>query len=232
MAFKILLQEGHINARPGMASGAPGEQELTKRIGDRLASVLRTKGFEVTVTDSNADIDPNVTDKDWDLALCLHGDADYANDGGSGFAAFPEPSTDAATKESQRIAKIINETYFPEVKIVFKDRSNANTKYYYLWKFLSAKTPCVLLEMGQVQDVHDKVLLANTDLIVNAIARSICKAFNVPFDAPVPPVDPCEQLKKDLAAANQKIVALTAQNGDISAQLSKARELAKQIINS
>ena len=54
---------------------------------------------------------------DFKLFLALHCDMDYPNDGGSGFADFPEPQTDGATAESQRICKIINETYFPEVKI-------------------------------------------------------------------------------------------------------------------
>ena len=227
--LKICIQEGHINNRPGMAAGAPGEKELTKRIGDRLASVLRDRGFEVTVTDSNADLDPNITKKDWSLLVALHGDADYANDGGSGFATFPEPSTDGATAESQRIAKVINETYFPDVKIVFKDRSNANTKFYYLWKFLTASTPCVLVEMGQVQDPHDKVLLANTDLIANALGKSICKAFNVPFDpitppTPIPPVDPCAEVKKELAAIKVQLATSQAKVQALTFQITRYEE--------
>lgn len=185
---RIVLQAGHINAKNNSivalrsSTGAPGEQELTQRITDRLAFVLRERGFRVVQTDACANDDPTITSQDWDLFLALHGDSDYPNDNGSGFADYPEPSSDGATAESQRICTLINQSYFPEVKINYVNHSNANTRYYYMWKYLSAKTPCVLLEMGQVQDPHDKVLLANTDLIANALGRAICKAFDVNFD--------------------------------------------------
>lgn len=195
--IRIALQSGHWN-KPG--AGAPNEQATNKRITDRLSAVLRERGFEVYQTDYFADTDPKVTKVDYALFLALHCDMDYPGDNGSGFADYADPATDLATKESQRICKIINDTYFPEVKINYVNHSNANTRFYYVWKSLTAKTPCVLLEMGQSIDPHDSVLLANTDLIANGIGRSICKAFNVPFDL-TPPVD-YEAL---LAAKNEQI---------------------------
>lgn len=194
----ICLQSGH-EGRTSGSTGAPGEQELTVRIRKRLSELLISKGFMVQLV--NADPTPAEIDKDFDLFLALHGDADYAGDMGSGFADYPEPSTDGATVESQRICKVINETYFPETQIKYVNHSNANTRYYYMWKQLSAKTPCVLIEMGQVQDPHDKVLLANTDLIAGALSKSICKAFGVaeppvvvptPPVVPIPPTNPCQ----------------------------------------
>jgi hypothetical protein len=134
---------------------------------------------------------------------------DYPSDGGSGFADFADPSTDSATVESQRICKIINENYFPEVKINYVPHSNANTKYYYMWKYLTALTPCVLLEMGQSIDPHDKVLLANTELIASAIVRCICKAFDVSYEitppvvvTPPAPVVDVEALKNTILELN------------------------------
>ena len=208
--IRIALQSGH-DGKAG--AGAPNESATNKRITDRLASVLRERGFDVTQTNYYAFNDPNVTKVDFDLFLAIHCDMDYPNDNGSGFSDFPEPSTDGATQESQRISRIINETYFPETGITYKNRSNANTRYYYMWKVLTAKTPCVLIEMGQSIDPHDSVLLGNTDLIANALGRSICKAFNVPFDKPTPtpiPVDPTialnEKIKElELAIQNQKV---------------------------
>ena len=149
MAIKICLQSGHWSKA---GSGAPNEQMTNKRITDRLSTVLRDRGFEVTQTDWYGYNDPKVTKIDFALFLALHCDMDYPNDGGSGFADFPEPSTDGATIESQRICKIINDNYFPEVGINYKNHANENTKYYYMWKYLTAKTPCVLLEMGQSID--------------------------------------------------------------------------------
>jgi len=196
MAIKLCFQAGHIN-RAG--SGAPNEQEKTKRITDRLSALMREKGFEVYQTDYYAYNDPKVTREDYALFLALHADMDYPNDGGSGFADYADPATDMATTESQRICKIINDNYFADVGINYVSHSNANTRFYYMWKHLTAKTPCVLLEMGQSIDPHDSVLLGNTDLIANAIGRCICKAFNVPFDTtPVPPTPSELDLLKEI----------------------------------
>jgi hypothetical protein len=202
---------GHVNCQYNSITslkgntGAPGEQELNRRIADRLAAMLRERGFEVLQTDACANDNPQVTKTDFALFLALHGDADYPNDNGGGFADFPEPKTDGATAESQRIVGILNDVYFKETQIKYVNHSNANTRYYYMWKYLTAKTPCALIEMGQVQDPHDRVLLANTELIASALARAICKAFNVNYEItpPTPPEPtPCE---KEVAALKKKI---------------------------
>lgn len=186
MAIKICLQSGHWGKA---GAGAPEEQANNKRITDRLSAMLRERGFEVTQTDYYAYNDPKVTKVDFSLFLALHCDMNYVNDNGSGFADFPQPATDGATTESQRIVGILNDVYFKESGITYKNHSNENTRYYYMWKYLTAKTPCALIEMGQSIDPHDKVLLANTDLIASSIARALCKAFNVAYDiTPKPPV--------------------------------------------
>jgi len=194
----ICLQSGH-EGRTSGSTGAPGEVELNVRIRNRLSQILIEKGFVLQLV--NADPTPSEIGKDYNLFLALHGDADIYGKGG-GFVDFPDPVTDKATKESQRIAKCIREEYFKHAEIVeYPSRSNANTKYYYMWDRLSAKTPCVIIEMGVVQDAHDKVLLADTNRIAGAIARGICKAFNVPYDVVIPeqpttpPVTPSEPIQ-------------------------------------
>lgn len=216
MTYKICLQAGHVNKA---GSGAPNEQATNKRITDRLSDMLRKRGFQVKQTDWYANNDPVVTGNDYHLFLALHCDMDYPNDGGSGFVDFAEPSTDSATAESQRIAKVIKEVYFPEVKINYVSHSNANTRYYYMWKYLTPKTPCVLIEMGQSIDPHDSVLLGNTDLIAGALCKSICKAFNVTYEI-VPPVvvieDPhtseISSLKKEISDLKKTQEQLKAEN--------------------
>lgn len=205
---KICLQSGHYSK----GGGAPNELETNKRITDRLAYLLRQRGFEVYQTDWYGYNDPKVTKTDYDLFLALHCDMDYPNDNGGGFADYPEPSTDSATVESQRICKVINDYYFPEVKIVYKNRSNANTRYYYMWKYLTAKTPCVLIEMGQSIDPHDSVLLSNTDLIANALMRAICMAFRIDYEIkPTVVVNPPEntseidKLKSDIKVLENQL---------------------------
>jgi hypothetical protein len=238
---KICLQSGHYNA----GGGAPNELVTNKRITDRVSTVLRARGFEVYQTDSNGDHDPKVTSTDWDLFLALHCDMDYPGDNGSGFSDFPEPKTDGATTESQRIVKVINDNYFKETGIVYKNHSNGNTRYYYMWASLTGKTPCALLEMGQSVDPHDSILLANTDLIANAIGRCICKAFNMPFDLTPPPVTPptdphlaeIEALRTQLKAtgdqleeAKRTIVSLKLENETKLAQAKRDCELNKGIV--
>lgn len=208
--IKICLQPGHWSK----GGGAPTELETNKRVTDRTSEMLRQRGFEVYQSDWYGFNDPKVTSVDYDLFLALHCDADYPNDNGSGFADYADPASDDATIESQRICKVINDTYFPEVKINYVSHSNANTRFYYMWKYLTAKTPCVLLEMGQTIDPHDKVLLANTELIAGAITNSICKAFNVPNVPvqppipPTPPTDPCNGYIEEIARLKKIIIEL------------------------
>lgn len=211
MLRKICLQAGHQNAPqncdPNLrkGTGAPGELEFTVRVRDRLSQILLSKknpdgtpAFTLQLVDACFNCDKNANKTDYDLFLAIHYDADVYGKGG-GFCDYPEPSTDGATQESQRIVKAINEEYFPNSGIEYVNRSNANTRYYYMWKFLSLKTPCALIECGVGQNAHDKVILADTDRVCNAIARGICKAFGVPFDAPTPtptPEPPTDWKKK------------------------------------
>lgn len=177
---KVCLQAGHVGRTSG-ATGAPEEMANNKRITDRTAAVLRSKGIEVYQTDAYGYNDPKVTKINFDLFISIHCDMDYSNDEGGGFADFANPKTDRATVESQRICGIINNLFYPEVKIKYVPRVNLNTRDYYMWKYLTASTPCVIIEMGQSIDPHDKILLSNTDLIANALAMSICVALNVDY---------------------------------------------------
>lgn len=206
MSKFICLQSGH-EGRTSGSTGAPGEMELNVRIRNRLSQILIEKGFMVQLV--NADPTNGEIDQDFDLFLALHGDADIYGTGG-GMIDYPAKYyqgggvQDYSNGESVRIKEAIESEYFKHSEIVnHPERSNVKTKYYYMWRQLTAKTPCVLLEMGVVQDSHDKVLLNDTDRIANAIARGVCKAFNVAFDPivviptpepepePTPEPEPC-----------------------------------------
>lgn len=208
----IALQSGHQNIKNNCVAslrggtGAPGEAEFTIRVRDRLSQILLSKknrdgseAFMVKLVDATFNCNPNVGADDFALFLAIHYDA-YINGSIGGFVDFPEPSTDHATAESQRITKAIATEYFKHSGIQEVNRSNANTRYYYMWKVLSAKTPCVLIECGTGQNPHDKVILADTDRVANAIARGICKAFDVPFEpepTPPPPATDWQRLYED-----------------------------------
>lgn len=176
--MKVCLQSGHKGITSG-ATGASGERDWTTQIVPMIGSRLRERGIEVYEVDAKAQDDTNVTDTDWDLFLAVHYDADIYNDTG-GFTDFPEPETDSATKESQRIAQVLKDTYFPMTGIKFKSRSNANTRYYYMWQYLTEKTPCVLIECGiGNRKPEDYTTLRDYDLVADAISSGILKAFGI-----------------------------------------------------
>lgn len=182
---KILLQFGHLNATNGQ-TGAPEEQSNNIRIGNRLSQILISKGFQLFLADANYS-----SSEHFDLALALHCDSNYAGNEGGGFVACADPSVDSVWTESDRIRDAIDSLYFDHTGIRrVQSRENPNTLYYYWWYNLSLDTPCVLIEMGESIDPHDKVILADTDRVANAIARGVCKAFQVNFDGTVvvPPV--------------------------------------------
>jgi len=175
---RIIIQAGHENRTSG-ATGAPGEQTFNKDTSNRVADKLRSKGFEV----KRVDADPTSAEiaGDWDLFLAIHYDADVYNADG-GFVDFPEPSTDGATAKSQQIAKALADVYFEQTKIRnVPSRSNKNTRYYYMWKSVSSKTPCVIIEcgVGNRRDKDYNPLNTDRELVANAISSGILKAFNI-----------------------------------------------------
>ncbi len=202
---RIVIQAGHVNIKFNSlvdlrnSTGAPNEQEFTLRIANKLSEILRSKGFEVKQTDANANDDKSITDKDWDLFISCHYDANIYGTGG-GFIDFPEPSTDGSTAEGQRIVKALEDEYFKNSGIENKpQRRNANTKYYYMWAQLSYKTPCAIIECGVGLDAHDSVILADTDRVANAIAKGVCKSFGINFNNnPIPVVVPVDTLLKQI----------------------------------
>lgn len=219
--MKICIQAGHINAKNNVLvsmrgnTGAPGEQELNKRIADRVSGLLRERSIEVYQTDACGNSDPKVTKVDYSLFVALHGDADAPNDQGGGMIGSGDKSVDASWQESKRIKDVMDGVYFKETQIVNKNYVTPGMAKYYMWQYLTPKTPCVLIEMGQVQDPHDRVLLANTTLIANAIVRSICKALNIPYELPKPTIDTkqveIDDLKNSLKVANEALIKMKSE---------------------
>lgn len=185
--MKILLQAGHAGRTTG-ATGSPNEMSFNIDISNKVSDELRLRGFDTKVI--NADPTDEEIKGDWDLFLAIHYDADIYGSGG-GFVDFPEPSTDGATEKSQRIAYLIRQEYFGTTKIVNKpERSNNNTRYYYMWKRMSYNTPCVIIECGVGMHVPDdhQVLHFERPKVVEGIVKGICLAFNVNYNLPKPPV--------------------------------------------
>ncbi len=199
---KIVLQVGHENTKFNVdpqlrpMTGAPQEETHNETIVNRTSELLRQRGFEVIQTDANANSDPAIittptVTHDFDLFLAVHCDSDNPNTNG-GFTDYAEPNLDLATVESQRIANAIADKFFPETGIARHDerRGNINVRQYYMWAELSAKTPCVLIEMGESVDPHDVVILNDFERCAIALARGVCNAFGVAYDFPTPPPPP------------------------------------------
>lgn len=207
----IGIQAGHQNIsqnidpalRPG--TGAPGEVQNNIRIRDRLGQILIAKGFQVQLDDANANSNSNTIDKDFDFYLALHCEADVHGRGG-GFMTAPEPAYDDVNSESKRIIEAIKSEYFKNSGIEENESwiTVAMTRYY-MWRALSSKTPCGIVEMGVAQNAHDKVILADTERVATALARGICKAFDVPFDTANPTPPPVDNIYKgyDLTDRNK-----------------------------
>lgn len=255
----ICLQAGHQNTKNQCivslrgSTGAPGEVENNIRIRDRLSQILLSKknadgsdAFMIQLVDSCFNCDPKSDDTDFDFFLSLHCESDTHKDSNGnsmdgGMISPPDPSVDYAKAESKRICDAIASEYFNHAGITQRPGwITNNMTYYYMWASLSAKTPCGLLEMGVAQNPHDKVILADTDRVANAIARGICRAFNVPFDvvSPTPTPTPTptitddtvipqidnkrvKDIKKDLA---DKDKALLEKDGTISTLNDKIRK--------
>ncbi len=186
---RIVLQAGHQNIKYNSdvslrgSTGAPQEMETNYRITSRTAEILRSKGIEVKQTDANANTDKSITDVDWDLYLAIHCDADSALLSG-GFTDCPEPATDGATLISQKMANAIADKFFPYTEIVYRKerrQKSAGIQYYYMWKYLTNATPCVLIEMGESIDPHDRVILNDTERCAVALAMGVCSALGIPY---------------------------------------------------
>ena len=161
------------------ATGAPGERDWTTKIVPMVATKLRDSGVEVYECDAFAQNDSKVVTTDWDLFLSVHYDADIYNDRG-GFTDFPDPSVDSVTKKSQKLSKDIGDHFFSTTGIPFKSRSNANTKFYYMWQYLTAKTPCVLIECGVGwRKPEDYNTLRKYEEVAKALSDAILKSLGV-----------------------------------------------------
>ncbi len=203
-------------------TGAPEEQRKNKDITFRAAEILRTKGFDVTVTDANGYKDPAIKmPVVWDLFLAVHCDADSAALS-SGFTDYCEPDNDGATDRSVLYANKIAEKFFPETGITYRPerRGNINVRQYYFWDYISWTTPCVLIEMGESIDPHDDVILEDTERCAKGLARGVCNAFGVEFDTPTTPVPPIEEM---VTIKKSEYDWLKTQNNDLSSALEQER---------
>ena len=238
---KVVIQAGHINIQNNIdpalhgSTGAPGEQNFTLDIANQVSAELRKRGFEVKQTDANANSDPAVTNFDWAMYLAIHYEADVHNTNGY-FVCAPDPSVDMVNAESVRIRDAINSEYIKLGIPKHNEWENANTKFYYMWRSLSANTPCVLIECGVGWRVpKDSDLLNSVDgrpRVVEHVVRGVCRAFNIPYEiptpVPTPPPTPPPPSYPDLRPLVDQIKAIVWGKGWPWSKISKLKQILPQ----
>lgn len=195
--MKVCIQAGHSNTTTGQ-TGAPGEKDWNEKIVPIIAEKLRAKGVEVYETDANAFKDNKVTSTDWDMFLAVHYDADIYNDRG-GFVDYPDPAADMVWETSKKLAESLRDHYFSTTGIPERySRSNANTKFYYMWSELTANTPCVIIECGVGwRKPQDYEILRDYDFIAMTICDGVLKGLGL--------YDECKEQIAELEAECQKL---------------------------
>ena len=224
--MKICLQAGHKNMTTG-STGASGERDWTTTIVPMLAKKLREAKIEVYETDAFGNKDTKVTGTDWDLFLAVHYDADIYNDRG-GFADYPDQSIDAVWERSKYLSDSIEKIFFEKMGIPIKNnRSNANTKFYYMWQFLSSNTPCVLIECGVgARKPEDYETLRKYELVVDTLAEAILRALGVidPRDVKI------KELEEQIIELNKEIVDLRDNRNKYRTEAEKVKKENKELI--
>lgn len=222
-APRICLQAGHVNIKFNSivalrgGTGAPGEAQFTQVIRDMVSDELRKRGFIVQGTDANANDDSAITSHDWDYFLAIHYDADVYGRGGGGMFA-PAADVDYSNAKSVAIKNAIISKYFPVTGVAdHQERENGNTSYYYMWQYLTANTPCGLIEAGVGQHHPDDfdLLQNNHSKVVEGIVRGLCGYFNIPYD--VTPPDPKVTL--------QKVHDIAYASGDVNTRMNQIKAL-------
>ena len=209
MNYLIGLSAGHQNIANNCVfplrsgTGANGEAQLNIAVRDALGAILISKGFKVQLDDANSNCQPNTTDKDFSFYLAIHAEGAP----GGGCISAPDPSVDSANNLSKQICAAIESQYFSYTGIQNRpELITDNMRYYYVFNSLSSANPCGIIELGGITDPHDKVILANIDKVAQGIARGICKAFSVPYDAPIPPLPPVKPTDKQYLLMVRDIV--------------------------
>ena len=185
------------------STGASGERDWTTKIVPMVTDRLRNFSQEVYTTDAFAYNDEKVTSTDWDLFLAVHYDADIYNDRG-GFADYPDQSADKVWERSKQLSDKIEEVFFSKTGIPVKNnRSNANTKFYYMWKSLTENTPCVLIECGVGnRKPEDYETLRKYDFIADSLTQAILEALGVSTDFTI------FKLEEKIDQLNQELIEM------------------------
>jgi len=83
---------------------------------------------------------------------------------------------------------------------------------------MTAKTPCVIIEMGESIDPHDIVILNDVERVANGLLKGIKKAFPQ-VTTPQPPITDCQKEKDEIKKLQLEIQSYKTTNSQLTKKL-------------
>lgn len=177
MAYRILIQAGHIPPRePGFegGTGTVREQEFTRAMRARLVYLLKRDHRFHPIPQPG-----DITDVPCDMAIFLHGDGSSNRAARGRSFGFPDlPGNDV----NQRFATVLEKylSQIPGAPPAHAWNYTGGLRQYYGYKRVSTPGPEVLIEHGFLTNpTEQKWLFANLAQQANAEYKAICDHFNV-----------------------------------------------------
>lgn len=196
--MRVLLHDSHSIYDAGLGSlraygGAPGESVFVRALNDKLVPQLHARGITVARVAGDMKAHPEFS-QDWDLFLAPHYESDTHGHESGWFWGRAASSTQPAADD--RFGAIFERRYSalpaPPQR---QGWMTVNVTDYYAFRYTTASTPGVLLELGVGAPVcnghgqpsapdHDW-LRANVDIIATTIVDSISELGGVVAQDPL-----------------------------------------------
>ena len=186
MAIKIYIDQGHnpVNPNAGAEGNGYREQDITYDIGVRLASILRSDGFETKLsrispdvvlgTSNSSSLRTRVNDANsWgaDYFISLHTNASAITTASGSEAYVYRLGSEAAILADHILRQLNFATGLPD-RGVFARPS--------LYVVRKTAMPALLLEMGFITNPYDATLMANNPtLFAQGIANGFLEFFGM-----------------------------------------------------
>jgi hypothetical protein len=175
-ARRVGLQVGHwrnweasapLNRNSGSSGGGMTEAEVNLAIARLTAESLRAMGYVV-------DILPTVIPRGYkaDAVVAIH--ADGASSGSRRGFFTDKPARAPVGSPEDALRKAIDQEYAAATGLSYVYRSTVNTRYYYGYSAVAAKSPMVIIETGFLTSPADReVIVKRPELSARGIANGV-----------------------------------------------------------
>lgn len=173
--MRVGLQVGHwrnweagppLSRNSGASGGGKTEAEVNIAIARETAALLEQMGYAV-------DILPTAIPRGYaaDAVVAIHADGGPSNRRGF-FSDTPAKSPVAGAEA--RLSNLIDQEYATATGLTRVYRSTVNTKRYYGYSRVTAKTPMVIVETGFLTNAADReIIVGRPDLAARGLANGI-----------------------------------------------------------